>query len=164
MMKKLVVILALMFLLSGCTEDVFETIGDQNDVVVMATPAAVLVDLPSSAASPVMEGAYGKLYFCDGYELAIETHQAGDLNATLRNLTGFGKDELQLIQTLRCGVPCYESTWCAAGDTGDQVGRIMVLDDGNYHYCISFMADADEAAACTAEWQSVLDSLALAEN
>lgn len=162
-MKKLLVILVLMLLLSGCAEDVFETIGDPNDIEVMATPATVLVDLPSSAASPVMEGASGKLYFCDGYELMVETLNAGDLDATLRNLTGFSKNELQLMETKRCGVACYEGTWSAAGDTGDQVGRVMVLNDGSYHYCISFITDADNAASCAVEWQSVLDSVALAE-
>ena len=133
-MKKLLVILSFLLLLSGCAQDVFETVEDQDDVPVIATPATLLIELPDSAASPVMDGASGRLYFCDGYDLMIETLVAGDLNATIRNLTGFTKDGIQLLQTTRCGVPCYEAAWSSAGEAGDQVGRFMVLDDGCYHY------------------------------
>ena len=163
-MKILAVTLCLVFLLTGCTEDVFETIGDPNDVQVMASPAVLLLDLPESAASPVMEGASGKLYFCDDYEIMVETLTSGNLDGTLRTLTGFSRDEMKLMETKRCGVACYEGVWTAAGENGDKVGRVMILDDGCYHYCVSFLTDADHAAACAAQWQSVLDSLALAES
>lgn len=162
-MKVLAVLLCLMALLSGCAKEVFETVDDPDDVQAMASAATLLVDLPASAAAPVMEGASGKLYFCDDYELMIETLTSGNLDATLRTLTGFSREELQLLETRRCGVTCYEGAWTAAGEAGDQVGRVMVLDDGCYHYCISFLTAAEVAAACTAEWQSVLDSVALTE-
>lgn len=162
-MKILAVILCFVVLMTGCAEDVFETIGDPNDVEVMASPAVLLLDLPTSAASPVMEGASGKLYFCDNYEIMIETLTSGNLDATLRTLTGFSREEIQLLETKRCGVSCYEGVWTAAGEAGDKVGRVMVLDDGCYHYCVSFLTDAEDAAVCASEWQSVLDSVALAE-
>ena len=162
-MKITAVILCLLLLLTGCAEEVFETVGDPNDVQVMAVPATFLVELPESAASPVMEGASGKLYFCDGYEIMIETLTSGNLDATLRTLTGFAGSEIDLLETKRCGVSCYEGVWSAAGEAGDKVGRVMVLDDGCYHYCISFMTSASDAAACAPQWQSVLDTVALAE-
>jgi hypothetical protein len=162
-MKIIAVILCLMLLLTGCAEEVFETIRDPNDVPVMATPASLLLELPSSAAKQAMEGTSGKLYFCDGYEIAVETLRAGNLDATLRMLTGFSRDELRIVETTRCGVACYESVWSSVGETGDQVGRVMILDDGMFHYCISFMTSAEDAASCAVEWQSVLDSVALAE-
>ena len=162
-MKFFAVVLCLLLFLTGCTEDVFETIGDSNDVQVMASAATLLVDLPSSAASPVMEGASGKLYFCDDYELMIETLTSGNLDATLRTLTGFSRDEIQLLETKRCGVAAYEGVWTAAGEAGDQVGRVLILDDGCYHYCVSFLTSAENAADCSAQWQDVLDSVALAE-
>ena len=162
-MKITAILLCLVVLLSGCTQEVFETIDDQNDAQVLASAATLLLELPDSAAAPVMEGASGKLYFCDDYELMIETLTAGNLDATLRTVTGFGREELQLLETKRCGVVCYEGVWTAAGEAGDQIGRVMVLDDGIYHYCVSFLSAAEDAAACAAEWQGVLDSVALEE-
>lgn len=162
-MKIFAILLSVIVLLTGCANDVFETVDDQNDVQVMASPATLLLDLPASAAAPVMEGASGKLYFCDDYELMAETLTAGNLDATLRTLTGFSREDLRIVQTKRCGISCYEGAWTAAGESGDQVGRVMVLDDGAYHYCISFLTAAEDAAACSAEWQSILDSVALTE-
>lgn len=162
-MRIFAVILCFAVLLSGCAEDVFETLGDPNDVEVLAVPAVLLVNLPESAALSVMEGASGKLYFCEGYEIMIETLTSGNLDATLRTLTGFSKEDMQIVETKRCGVSCYEAVWSAAGEAGDQVGRVMVLDDGCYHYCVSFLTSAEDAASCAAQWQSVLDSVALAE-
>ena len=154
-MRIVTVILCFAFLLTGCATDVFETVGDSVDVEVMAEPATLLMELPHSAASPVMEGASGTLYFCDGYEIMVET---------IQTLTGFSREDVQLVETKRSGVACYEAVWSAAGEAGDQVGRVMVLDDGMYHYCISFLTAADDAADCAAEWQSVLDSVGLAES
>ena len=163
-MRIVTVILCFAFLLTGCASDVFETVGDSVDVEVMAEPATLLMELPHSAASPVMEGASGTLYFCDGYEIMVETLTSGNLDATIRTLTGFSKEDVQLVETKRSGVACYEAVWSAAGEAGDQVGRVMVLDDGMYHYCISFLTAADDAADCAAEWRSVLDSVGLAES
>ena len=162
-MRIIAVILCMLVLLSGCAQEVFETVDDQADVQVMAVPATLLIDLPESAATPVFEGASGKLYFCEEYEIMVETLNAGNLDATLQTLTGFSKDEMQLLETKRCGVACYEGAWSAAGEAGDQVGRVMVLDDGVYHYCISLMTDASDISACALEWQSIFDSVALTE-
>ena len=162
-MKTFAVILCLLILLTGCTQEVFETVDDPVDVQVMAVPATLLIELPESAATPVIEGTSGKLYFCDDYEIMVETLNAGNLDATLQTLTGFSKEEMQLLETKRCGVSCYEGVWSAAGEAGDQVGRVMVLDDGVYHYCVSLMTDANDASECSAQWQSIFDSVALTE-
>lgn len=162
-MKITALILCLLVLLTGCTQEVFETVGDPNDVQVMAVPATLLIDLPESAATPVMEGVSGKLYFCDDYEIMVETLNSGNLDATLQTLTGFSREEMRLLETKRCGVSCYEGAWSAAGEAGDQIGRVMVLDDGVYHYCVSLMTDAKDAAQCQSQWQGILDSVALAE-
>ena len=113
---------------------------------------------------PVSESEIGKLYQCDGYEIAVQTLESGNLDATLQTLTGFDAGELSPMQTNRCGVACYEAAWSAAGENGDQIGRIMVLDDGSYHYCVSVMASAEDAAQCADAWKALLESVALAEN
>ncbi len=162
-MKKFVLVLCLMLLLTGCAAQTFETVDDLNDVPAMAKPATILLDLPEDAAAPAMEGTSGTLYFCGDYDITVEVMPSGNLNNTLQTLTGFGKDELDLMQTIRCGVSCYEGAWSAAGEAGDHVGRVLIMDDGSFHYCVSVMASAEDAGDCSADWKELLDSVALAE-
>lgn len=162
-MKKWLLILCCVFFLAGCNSEVFETVNDPNDVEAMATPAQLLLELPEDAAVPVMNTSGGKLYFCDGYDVTVEVLSSGDLDETLRFLTGFGRSELEMLQTKRCGVDCFEGVWSAAGEAGDQVGRFVVLDDGSFHYCVTVFAPAHNAMESMESWYEVLDSVKLAE-
>ena len=160
-MKKICFILAMAFLLSGCSLQTFEQVEDPNDVQAMATPASLSIDLPESAAACAMQNSTGSLYFCGDYDIAVEVLHSGNLDQTIRSLTGFGREELDVIQTVRKGAVCYEGAWSAAGESGDHVGRFLVLDDGSFHYCVSIIALAASAASCTLEWNAVLSSVAL---
>jgi hypothetical protein len=162
-MKKMLLLVTAMLLLAGCSLQTFETVDDLNDVPAMAKPATLLLDLPEEAAKPAMEGSSGTLYFCGDYDIMVEIMPSGDLNKTIQTLTGFDADELNLMQTVRCTADCYEGAWSAAGETGDQVGRVLVLDDSNFHYCVSVMAAAEDAGNCADDWNEILDSVALAE-
>ena len=162
-MKKMVAILLIVLMLSGCAVQTFEKVEDDNDITAMAEPATLLVDLPEDAAVPAMQGATGSLYFCDGYDIMVEIMASGNLNDTLQSLTGFGQDELEMIRTRRCGVDCYEGAWSAAGEAGDHVGRVLVLDDGKFHYCVTVLTLAEDAGSCAEDWKEILDSVALAE-
>lgn len=162
-MKKLSLLICMLVLFTGCAAPVFETVDDQNDVQAAAVPATLLIELPDEAAAPAMNGPYGTLYFCDDYEIMIETVAAGNLDGTLQALTGFGREKINPVSTVRCGVPCYEGAWSAAGEAGDQVGRILVLDDGKFHYCVSVIGAAKEASSFAEDWQQLLDSVSLAE-
>lgn len=161
-MRILMAILCVL-LLCGCTTDVFETVGDGNQMAAMAQAAQLILELPEDAAAQTMDGTNGTLYFCENYEIMVETFESGDMQRTVKALTGFDMAELALVQTVRSGVSCLEGAWCAAGEGGDQVGRFLILDDGAYHYCISVMTEADRAGACTDSWQKLLSSVALAE-
>ena len=162
-MKKAIVFLLLMLVLTGCSLQTFETVEDGNDVTVMAEPATLLIDLPEDAAALTMQGSAGSLYFCNDYDIAVEILPSGNLSSTLQILTGFDRQNLELMQTVRCGVDCYEGAWSAAGEAGDHIGRLLILDDGSFHYCVSIMTMADNAGACTEEWNEILSSVALAE-
>ncbi len=162
-MKKLLLILCAMLFLTGCAAQTFETVDDLNDVQAMANPATLLLDLPEEAAAPAMQGSSGTLYFCGDYDIMVEVMPSGNLSSTLQILTGFEREELNLMQTVRCGVDCYEGVWSAAGEAGDHVGRVLVLDDGSYHYCVSVMAMAEDAGQCADDWNQLLESVALAE-
>ena len=149
-----------MMMLSGCApvED-FETMKDVYAPQKLSDPAQLSLIIPADAASPVMENENGKLYFCDGYEIMVQTLEAGDLNKTLQSLTGYTKDVLTVIETVNDQNRRYECVWTAAGEAGDQVGRVVILDDGRYHYCVSVMAHALESGSLQETWQELFASV-----
>lgn len=162
-MKKIIALVCVMLLFSGCSVQTFEGVEDLNDVQTVANPATLLLDLPEEASVSAMQGSSGTLYFCDDYDIMVEVMPSGNLSNTLQILTGFEREELDLMQTMRCGVDCYEGVWSAAGEAGDHVGRVLVLDDGSYHYCVSVMSLAEDAGECADDWNLLLESVALAE-
>ena len=162
-MKKLWVIVAVLLTLTGCSVATdFETVNDELFQVALGRQKEVYVALPSDAASPVvnMEDG-GRLYFCDGYTLTVQTMLAGDMDRTARQLCGYGIDALTVVKTESGGLKRTAWAWSSAGEAGDQVGRAMVLDDGDYHYCVCFMADAASAGALETVWMEILGSVRL---
>ena len=158
-MKKWLVIAVLALGLSGCgSEEVMETVADEWVVPVMAQPMQIEVSLPGEAAMPVSETDSGRLYLCQDYEFALQTLSSGDLDATLRSVTGYGKEELTVLETLRSQMPCYEFTWTCAGETGDRIGQGILMDDGNYHYVMTALWDAEKTETMQLSWSEVFSS------
>lgn len=158
-MKRCICALLLVVFLCGCgAEETLETISDEWVVPAMAQPREVTVRLPDNALMPVLEQEGRQLYMGDGYELMLETQSSGDLDATIRHLSGFEKENLTVIQTQQDGADRYDFVWTAAGEKGDRLGRGVILDDGDYHYCLSVLRDAE---ATRIVWQDVFDSFAL---
>ena len=144
-MKKLCILLLCFLLLTGCTAaETFETVADVYGEQNLSEPKQVLLSIPEDAQ--VIAGDGGMLYLCDGYEITVETLQSGDINATLRQLTGFESDDLTVMETAQMGQNRYECVWTAAGEGGDMVGRVAVLDDGCYHYCVTVTGTAENAS------------------
>ncbi len=161
-MKRIVIVVFLLIILSGCgVQETFETVKDVYAPLPSQEPASVEFLLPEDAAAPVFHNDGGKLYFCDGYEIMVDTLEAGDLNRTVRTLTGYDADSLAILQTGSNQSKRYEFVWTAAGEGGDQVGRTVILDDGNYHYCISFFALANDAGSLQETWQEIASSFQL---
>ena len=158
-MKKWLVIAVLALGLSGCgSEEVMETVADEWMVPVMAQPMQIQVELPGEAAMPVSETESGRLYLCRDYEIALQTLSSGDLDATLRSVTGYGKEDLTILETLRSRMPCYEFTWTCAGETGDRIGQGILMDDGNYHYVMTALWDEAGEADSQVVWSEVFAS------
>lgn len=163
MVKKIATALLLALLLSGCgAKETLETVADDIPLQpVLAQPAQISVRLPDNAVSPVLESDTQQLYFCEDYEIAIETRSSGDLSGTITALTGFAPEQLTVMHTSPEGVDRYEFVWAAAGEDGDRLGRGVVLDDGSYHYCMSVLRDAENPKKSQVVWSDVFSSFAL---
>ena len=153
-MKKLWTLLALASLLCGCTsEETLETISDDIVQPVMAQPGEISVRLPDNAVAPVLESDSEQVYLSEDYEIIVETVSGGDLSYTPDNLT--------VMETAQDGAKRYDFVWASAGENGDQLGRAVILDDGNYHYCLSVLRDADTTEKSQIVWRDVFDSFKL---
>lgn len=164
-MKTVCILLVAVLMLGGCAaQPVFETVSDQMAVPVMAEMRQLQIALPKEATAPTLKNEEnGALYLCDGYTLSIQTMEAGDLDATMRSLTGFSRDQLTVMETAKHGIRRYDCVWSAAGEGGDHVARAVILDDGSYHYAVTVMADYASAGDLTATWKSILDSVSFSD-
>lgn len=161
--KKALVFLMMMGLLTGCgAEETFETVADEQAEQVIAQQRQIYVELPGEAASPAVESDSGRLYLCGDYEICIQTLEGGDRNATVRTLSGYEEAEVTVMELEREDARCWSFVWTSAGETGDMVGRAMVLDDGSYHYCLSVLADAETSRQNQAAWDRMFETFRLA--
>ena len=158
-MKRCVGILLLAVLLCGCgAEETLETVSDEWLVPVMAQPREISVRLPEDTLMPVLEQDGRQLYMGQDYEIMLETLASGDLNATVETLSGYHKDQLTVLKTRQDALDRYEFVWTTAGEGGDRLGRAVILDDGDYHYCMSVLRDVGETRIV---WRDVFGSFSL---
>ena len=164
-MKKVWIVMVLVCMLSGCgVQETFETVNDTLYQPEQTLEKQVVLMFPEDTAAPAMESeTAGKLYICDGYCVTVQTLESGDLQSTIKNTTGFDKDALSIIETSQKDVRRYECVWTTTGETEDQVGRFALLDDGNYHYVVTVMADASKAGQLTDQWNQLFSSFSLTD-
>ena len=154
-------IMLLACVLAGCgAEETFETISDEM-VFSQATPRQIRVALPEETVLPVMETEAGQLYICRDFEVAVQTMAGGDLDATVRTLSGFGVGDVDVMETAAAGFNRYDFVWSSAGETGDQVGRACILSDGVYHYCVTAMAPEEKAGDYQEIWNGMFESVTI---
>lgn len=160
-MKKILLVLLMSLLLAGCAEaELGETVADVwQEAVTVAAPRETRLELPGEAVACAMESDTGRLYFGDGYEVMVQTLSSGDLDATIRALTGFDREDITVIQS-QSDPKRWEFAWASAGEGGERLGRGVVLDDGNYHYCLTVLQDADDDD-CQIIWSQVFNSFEL---
>lgn len=161
-MKKCVMFVLIAFALSGCgAEETFETIADEFVQSAAAPLREVILELPEEAVLPASESDAGTLYLCDGYEISVQTLPAGDLEASVYQITGFSKDRVEVISTQPGTYRRYDLVWSTLGEQGDQVGRAAILDDGSYHYVLSVLAEANRAGEFEQVFRELFESYAL---
>ena len=158
-MKYCCLLVIFSLLLCGCgAEQTLETIADEVVAPVMAQPRQISVQLPDNAVAPVLESDSRQIYMSEHYEITVETLSAGDLNATVQALSGYEKDQLTLVQTESGDAKRYDFVWVSAGESGERLGRGVILDDGQYHYCMSVLRDEIESQTV---WSEVFQSFSL---
>ena len=147
-------------LLTGCgAKPTFETLGDIPVQSVSAEAQQILVDLPQEAmASDAQKGSDEVLYLCDGYTLSVQTLEGGDLDRTLRRVSGYGKDSLKGMEIRQGDTKRYVCVWTAAGEEELQVGRTCVIDDGSHHYALTAMAGESKAGELQETWQEIFST------
>lgn len=163
-MKIIWIGLALALVLGGCgAKETLETVSDDIPAQVeMVSPRQISVRLPDNAVSPVLESDSEQVYLSEDYEIVIETRASGDLNATIIAISGYEPSQLTVMQTEQDGAARYDFVWASAGETGDQLGRAVILDDGSYHYCMSVLRDAENGEKSQVVWSDVFASFSLA--
>ncbi len=156
-MKKVWIVLLVAVFLAGCAAaPTFENVEDVYGPQDHPSAKSIMVQVPKGAQ--VMESAAGTLYLCDGFEIVVQTMAGGDMDETIRSVTGFGEDTLTVLETGTSELARYECAWSAAGEAGQSVARAVVLDDGNYHYCLTLMANSDKVGQLARQWQDILNS------
>ena len=163
-MKKIWIIPVLATLLAGCSKQpALETVTDVPYTPVISTVQRILVQLPPELSAPALQSEdAGKLYLCDDYSVTIQTVEAGDLEKTIRNATGMQKKDLQILQTQQGEVKRYQWVWASNSETGTQVGRGCILDDGTYHYVLTALTDENTYEKIQQAWKEIFASFRLA--
>lgn len=158
-MKKWWMIPVLVLLLTGCgARETFENVTDVYTPVEPAVKEMVLA-LPEEAAASAMESGDGAaLYDCGSYEIQVEICTGGDLDGTVRRLTGCDPRRITVIKSTQGDLKRYDFTWCAAGETGERVGRAAILDDGCSHYCVTVLGEEADAGTLQTSWNTLLQS------
>ena len=160
-MKKLWIMAALLCLLAGCAaQDTMETVADEP---VMGSSAVreILVELPGEPVLPVMQTDTGKLYICQDFEVFVETLPGGDLERTVGMLTGFGIEDVTVMEREVDGKVRYDLAWSCAGEMGEEIGRASVLSDGQYHYCLAVRTPEENADQCREMFNAMFESFSL---
>lgn len=160
-MKKLWVFGLLLVFLAGCSVSEMpepETVSDEWTLSAMAEPKTVRVKLPGETEVGAVDVAEGRLYMAEDYEITIEMLDSGDLDGTLRQVCGFSREELTVMETNPDGLDRYDFVWACAGENGEQLGRGVILDDGSYHYVMTVLRDVDSKQNIQIVWSEVFDS------
>ncbi len=161
-MKRMVAILTVLFLLTGCdAAETYEYVTDELVQSVAAQPREIHFHLAEETVMPVMETDSGKLYLCGDYDVMSQILDGGDLEETIRQVSGFSQEELTVIQTASGEIDKHEFVWTSASDEGQQVGRATILDDGNYHYVLSATVDAELIGEYQEIWNGIFESFEL---
>ena len=116
MKKWIATLLLLTVLLTGCAAETFETVDDALATPVMGQLKQITMELPADAAVGAVNADGGKVYWCEDYDIAVQTLQGGDVARTVKALSGFDMERLTVFHTQSGGNKRYEWVWSSAGE------------------------------------------------
>ena len=148
-MKKICILLLTVFLLGGCTEKkTYETIADGLETPQLPAMLEMTAVLPEGTTSPVFANAdAGKLYEFDDCTVTMQTVAAGDFSGFIKEMTGYNKEQLQIIESVQADLESYQTVWTSAGEGQTLVSRACILTDGNYYYVLTAMVPESKAGS-----------------
>ena len=146
-MKKWLVGVAFVFAvgLCGCSGETFEVIGDVSMNAPDIEPKKVHFEAPQDEDITVMNTDNGILYLSGNYEVSLQTYPSGNLDQTLRTVTGYSREQLAITELSEKNADRYVCAWSAVSEEGELVGRCTIQDDGRFHYCLTVLVKADMA-------------------
>ena len=161
-MKMWLVSVSVCLLLCGCgARETVETVSDVWVEPAMASPGQVRVNIPGEEDLEAVEQGSPRYYLCEDYEISIQTLPGGDINETVRALSGFDRQQLTVMETRGAGADRYEFVWASAGEQGERIGQGVILDDGNYHYTLTVLRDPETTENSQIVWADLLGSFSL---
>ena len=76
-----------------------ETVTDVYDTATIAQMKEIQIVLPKDTVAETLEnGTNETIYLCDGYTVTTQVLSGGDMEKTFRELTGFSKEQLTVMQ------------------------------------------------------------------
>lgn len=162
-MRVFTAVLIVLTFFSGCSATGnMETVLDNYDIPVSSVVNNITFTLPEGASEAVLGTENGSsLYLCDGYSVSVSAMAGGDLEQTIRDVTGFEKAELTVMATTEEACKRYTCAWTALGEGIEQICKAVILDDGTSHFVVSVMCDYNAAGELNQEMNSILDSVSL---
>lgn len=171
-MKKsgcLAVVCLLAAALCACQAEVqWETV---NDEVIEASgpaeePYVIIFGIPEDAGLEPLSEDCRRLYVQDNgdYEILSDVVTAPNLDEALRQVSGFGEDEIDVVETRRFGLPAYRFAWASASDEGNFLSQASLVADGNYYYALIFTVREEAGTAYDACAEAVFSSFGLYGN
>ena len=162
-MKKGIVWIMLMLLLTGCSsETTYETIGNVwEESEPTAVQGTMDFALPEGARMEVLEENGSKYYSVGNWEIWTQVYPSGNIRSTIELVTGLEPDMPTVVRQQVEDMTCHETAWSTTGEDGMKAARTAVLDDGNYHYCISVMVPESDAEEVGDFFTQILDSVSI---
>lgn len=164
-MKKLCILLLAVLMLAGCTEKkTFETISDGLETPKTSAKLEMTANMPAGATSPVFSAAdTGKLYEYEDCTVTMHCVAVGDFSGLVRDITGYDREKLQIMESVQSGFQSFQTVWTSAGEGQTQVGRATILTDGSYYYVLTAMVpEAKAGSLLTGELKELFASFRVA--
>ena len=134
-MKKLMLSVVVIMLLSGCAKSSWETISDPPSAVAVSSQLGeietVAVQVPDEIKLIETMGTWC-IYATDAGDLEIETRTvlASSLDSAVSTLSGFRSDDLDILNLQSGDKNDYRFAWVTSSDEGNRVCRAKVIQNG----------------------------------